>query len=165
LAIHVHDGIGTLPLFSEDLERMDDGGLEPVRRLRAAVAIADGLLIATPEYNWSIPGVLKNAIDWLSRSSPDAVLIAKPVAIVGASVGSWGTRQAQSVLRHTLAATESIVMPAPALFVRNADRLFDTHGALIDASTRDALAALLVRFDQWISATAALSRQSEAPTT
>jgi chromate reductase len=115
LAIRVHDGIGSLPLFSEDVERANDAGLEPVIRLREAVAIADGLLIATPEYNWSIPGVLKNAIDWLSRSSPEAVLTGKPIAIVGASVGPWGTRQAQSVLRHTLAATESFVMPAPTL--------------------------------------------------
>jgi chromate reductase len=157
MAIHVYDELGRLPHFSEDMEGTADGGPgpEPIRRLRDLVTKADGLLIATPEYNWSIPGVLKNAIDWLSRPCPDVVLAGKAVAIVGASTGAWGTRQAQSVLRHTLTATESIVMPAPTLFVRHADRLFDIHGTLIDQSIKRALADVVLHFRNWIDVVAA----------
>src|SRR5437868_12684797 len=120
-----YDELGSLPLFDEDLEKATGGGPEPVRRLRDQVASADGLLIATPEYNHSFPGVLKNAIDWLSRPAPEEVLAGKPIAVIGASGGPWGTRLAQGALRQVLYATESLVMPNPALFVREAGRLFD----------------------------------------
>jgi chromate reductase len=152
MRVSVYDGLRDLPLFDEDLERANGGG-EPVRRLRDAVASADALLIATPEYNWSIPGVLKNAIDWLSRPGPAEVLIAKPVAVIGASSGRWGTRLAQGALRQTLAATESLVLPAPTLFVGNAGRLFDAAGVLTDDPTRRALGAVLERLAEWIEAT------------
>jgi chromate reductase, NAD(P)H dehydrogenase (quinone) len=115
------DGLGTLPFFDEDLERRTDGGPEPVRRLREAVAAADALLISTPEYNWSIPGVLKNALDWLSRPAPTEPLAGKAVAVIGASAGQWATRLAQSHLRQVLAATGSLVLPAPALFIPKAE--------------------------------------------
>jgi chromate reductase len=148
------DGLGTLPLFDEDLERGTNGGPEPVRRLRDEVAAADALLIATPEYNWSIPGVLKNAIDWLSRPAPTELLAGKAVAVIGASAGLWGTRLAQSHLRQVLAATESLVLPAPTLFIPKAERAFDEHGKLIDPSAQEALAGVLRRFAMWIDATA-----------
>src|SRR5581483_11429227 len=89
-----------LPLFDEDLEPATLGGPDAVRQLRAQVAAGDGLLIATPEYNQSLPGVLKNAIDWLSRPWPDEVLAGKPVAVIGASSGRWGARLAQAALRQ-----------------------------------------------------------------
>jgi chromate reductase len=155
MAIHVYDDLAGLPHFNEDMEGTADGGPGPIGRLRDLVTKADGLLIATPEYNWSIPGVLKNAIDWLSRPCPDVALAGKAVAIVGASTGAWGTRQAQSVLRHTLTATGSIVMPAPTLFVRHADRLFDIHGTLIDQSIKRALADVVLHFRNWIDLVAA----------
>src|ERR687886_1113837 len=95
MSVELFDSLAAVPLFDEDLEQATAGGPDAVRRLRARVAAADGLLIATPEYNQSMPGVLKNAIDWLSRP-PDEMLARKPIAIIGASGGSWGTRLAQA---------------------------------------------------------------------
>jgi chromate reductase len=155
LHIEVSDALADVPLFDEDLESAAGGGPEGVWRLRGAVAAADGLMIATPEYNQSLPGVLKNAIDWLSRPAPEEVLAGKPVAIAGVSSGRWGTRLAQAALRQTLAATESRVMPAPMLFVRDAGQLFDAaDGQLRDAATIESLQALLLAFAGWISALA-----------
>jgi len=150
MTIAVEEDLASIPLFDEDLETATAGGPEPVSRLRAKVASADGLLIATPEYNHSIPGVLKNAIDWLSREAGDEVLAGKPVAVVGASGGPWGTRLSQAALRQVLYATESPVLPRPALFLRDARRLFDESGRLTDASTRDRLAAVLAAFARWM---------------
>lgn len=149
----LYDRLGSVPHFDEDLERDTDGGPEPVRLLRDEVAAADALLIATPEYNWSFPGVLKNALDWLSRPAPTEVLTGKPVAVIGASAGQWGTRLAQNHLRQVLAATESLVMPAPTLFIRRAERVFDVNGKVADASAQQALADVLRRFARWIDAT------------
>ncbi|HEX7111755.1 MAG TPA: NAD(P)H-dependent oxidoreductase [Mizugakiibacter sp.] len=140
-----------LPLFDEDLEQATQGGPDAVRQLRARVAAADGLLIATPEYNQSLPGVLKNAIDWLSRPWPDEVLAGKPVAVIGASSGRWGTRLAQAALRQVLYATEARVLPAPNLYVREAEHLFDAGGRLQDAATFESLAAVLSAFARWIA--------------
>ena len=142
-AISIYDELGQIPLVNEDV-----GGGEAVDRLRKAIASADGVLFATPEYNWSIPGVLKNAIDWLSLP-PNQVLIGKPVAIIGATPGRGATRLAQSALRQVLTATESIVMPAPALFIQQADKAFDA-GALIDDAYRAQLFAVIDGFSKWI---------------
>ena len=150
MAIVLDDQLASIPPFDEDLERAAAGGPEPVRALRGQVASADGVLIATPEYNHSFPGVLKNAIDWLSRPAPQEVLAGKPVAVVGASGGPWGTRLAQSALRQVLYATESAVLPKPALFVKDAGRLFDVAGRLVDRATRERLEALLAAFASWI---------------
>ncbi|MFL5309653.1 MAG: NADPH-dependent FMN reductase [Myxococcales bacterium] len=154
MTIDLDDQLGSIPPFDEDLEGTGSGGPDPVRRLRQKVAAADGVLIATPEYNHSFPGVLKNAIDWLSRPAPEEVLAGKPVAVIGASGGSWGTRLAQSGLRQVLYATESIVLPKPALFVRDAGRLFDVAGRLVDQGTRERLEAVLVSFSRWIDVVA-----------
>jgi len=121
-----------------------------VHRLRREVAAADGLLIATPEYNQSIPGVLKNTLDWLSRESPVELLAGKPVAVVGATAGRWGTRLAQSVVRQVLAATGARAMSAPQLYAAGAAALFDDEGRLTDAATRRQLAAVLAAFAEWI---------------
>ncbi len=145
MRIQLYD-LRTIPLFNEELEA--GGGPESVRALRDAVASAQGLLISTPEYNWSIPGVLKNAIDWLSRP-PEEVLAGKPVAIMGATTGRGGTRLAQATLRQVLTSTESLVMPSPALFV-NGPYPFDADGHLIDASTHAQLDKLLAAFGRWI---------------
>jgi chromate reductase, NAD(P)H dehydrogenase (quinone) len=147
MSIHSYDNLGAVPLFNADHEQPPPDG---VQQFRAAVAAADGILIATPEYNWSIPGVLKNAIDWLSRPLPDEPLIGKPVGIIGATTGSWGTRLSQAALRQVLCATESLVLPAPALFVRNAATVFDEAGHLTEESTRNLLRTLLQAFQQWI---------------
>lgn len=154
MTISVYDDLASIPMFNEDLEQETDGGPDAVRQLRRDVASADGLLIATPEYNQSIPGVLKNTIDWLSRAAPDEVLAGKPVAIIGASGGRWGTRLAQHALRQTLVATESLVMPTPALFIRDVDGMFDATGQLSDMSTRDSLHAVLGSLANWIDVVA-----------
>jgi chromate reductase, NAD(P)H dehydrogenase (quinone) len=144
------EALASLPLFDEDLEFATKGGPDVVRRFRDQVAAANGLLIATPEYNQSIPGVLKNAIDWLSRPVPEEVLVGKPVAIIGATRGRWGTRLAQNTLRQVLYATESILLPKVGLFVREAESLFDETGKLADGATREQLSALLSAFSKWI---------------
>jgi chromate reductase, NAD(P)H dehydrogenase (quinone) len=150
MTVTVEEGLASIPLFDEDLEAVTAGGPESVARLSREVAAADGLLIATPEYNHSIPGVLKNAIDWLSRESAGEVLAGKPVAVIGASGGPWGTRLAQAALRQVLYATGSAILPAPALFVRDARRLFDDSGTLTDEPTRQRLAAVLAAFARWM---------------
>jgi chromate reductase len=130
-----------------------------VRHLRTAVAAADGLLVATPEYNHSLPGVLKNAIDWLSRAAPLEVLAGKPVAIIGASSGRWGTRLAQAAVRQVLTATEAVVMPAPGLFQRDAEQAFDAGGRLVDDTTRKSLRDVLDAFEGWIARTGPVSER------
>lgn len=149
LRIELFDDLAEVPMFNEDLE--SDKPLHTgVDRLLEAVAGVDGLLIATPEYNQSIPGVLKNAIDWLSRPLPEELLIGKPMAILGVSSGRWGTRLAQAALRQTLTATEAQVMSAPMLFVRDAERMFEDDGTLHDAATQASLHAFLLAFSNWV---------------
>ena len=150
MSVVVYEELGSIPLFDQDLESATGAGPEPVRKLREQVEAADALLVATPEYNHSVPGVLKNAIDWLSRPAPREVLAGKPVALIGASGGPWGTRLAQSALRQILYATECIILPSPALYLGNAGGLFDDSGKLTDAATRERLASLLAAFAAWI---------------
>jgi len=153
MEIRVWDDLASIPFFNEDLERDPAAVPAGVRSLRDAVASADGLLVATPEYNHSMPAVVKNAVDWLSRAGPAEVLVGKPVAVIGATSGQWGTRLAQAALRQTFYATQSLVMPSPCLFVREAGRLFDPAGRLTDAPTSENLRALLESFARWIDAT------------
>jgi chromate reductase, NAD(P)H dehydrogenase (quinone) len=148
LAVTVFDRLATVPLFNEDVEAR---GLPPgVKAFRDEVAAADGLLISTPEYNHSMPGVLKNAIDWLSRPAPDTVLVGKPVAVVGATTGYWGTRLAQAALRQVLFSTQSLVLQRPGFSARNARDLFDADGQLIDVATTEALRSVMQDFSAWI---------------
>ena len=149
LVVVPYDGAVALPLFDEDLEGAE-GGPEKVQRLRRAVAAADALLIATPEYNQSLPGVLKNMLDWLSRPAPDEVLEGKPISVIGASTGPWGTRLAQSSLRQVLHATGAHVLPGPALYLRDAARMFDPAGHLVDETMREKLRALLASLAGWL---------------
>jgi chromate reductase, NAD(P)H dehydrogenase (quinone) len=148
-SIVVYQELGSIPLYDADLERTTGGGPAAVQQLRTLVAAADGILLATPEYNHGIPGVLKNAIDWLSRPAPEEVLAAKPVAIIGASSGPSGTRLAQAALREVLYATESFVLPGPAILASGAARLFDDSGKLVDAAMRERLQALLAAFGRF----------------
>ncbi len=147
LSFQIYEDLAMVPMFNEDLEahELPDG----VSRLATALVQADALLIATPEYNQGLPGVLKNAIDWLSRSEPD-LLEGKPTAILGASAGPWGTRLAQATLRHTLTACGAIVMPSPQIYVREAANVFDSDGALIDERVRNSLSAFVGSFQGWV---------------
>lgn len=149
MEVAVYDRLASIPLFNEDLEAENAAGPESVWRLREEVARADGLLFATPEYNQSIPGVMKNVIDWLSRPGPEEVLEGKPVAVTGITAGRWGTRLAQTALRQTLHATHALVMP-PALFIADAKNHFDESGRLIDTSARESLEELLNSLAAWI---------------
>jgi len=151
LDIEAYGDLAAIPLFDEDLDRDTEGGTLAVKQLRAQVKAADGLLISTPEYNQSVSGVLKNAIDWLSRPGPEEVLIGKPVAILGASGGRWGTRLAQANLRQVLTATESVVMPQPAIFVAESGKVFSAEGALVNDLLRKQLEGFMQAFASWLT--------------
>jgi len=151
LALTVYAGLAAVPLFDEDLERHDPAGPVGVQALRAAMVAADGLIVATPEYNHSLPGVLKNALDWLSRESPlGEVLVDKPTAVLGASAGPWGTRLAQAGLRQVLHTCGALVMPSPTLFMANAATRFDERGRLTDDASIQALQRFMQAFGQWV---------------
>ncbi len=150
MEVTLFDDLASVPLYRGDLDDATDGGPAPVARLRQAVRECDGLLISTPEYNQSIPGVLKNAIDWLSLDRPDLVLAGKPVAIMGATPGAWGTRLAQRTLRQVLFATESLVLTGPAIYIREAGKLIDETGTLSDPKTLERLSGFLGAFAGWI---------------
>jgi chromate reductase, NAD(P)H dehydrogenase (quinone) len=110
---------------------------ESVSSFKAAIAEADALLIACPEYNGSFTGVLKNALDWASRPASSTPLLGKPAAMVGASGGPSGTARAQAALLPVLMACGVIVMPKPGVMVRNSSSLFDEDIKLTDQDTRD----------------------------
>jgi chromate reductase len=139
--------IRDLPLYDADLDV--DGGPEAVQTLKAGILMADGILIATPEYNYSLPGVLKNALDWASRA-PERALHDKPVAIVGATPGRWGTVRSQFALRQVLLFPACRVMPAPMMTLAGAREHFDAEGNLSDDETRAQLVAVLEAFAIWI---------------
>ena len=129
-----------IPPYDEDLR--SQGTPEPVEKLAAAIAGADAVLIATPEYNYSIPGVLKNAIDWISRLE-DQPFNGKPVAIMGASMGRLGTARAQYHLRQVFVFLNAMVMNRPEVMIGAAHTLFDDQGQLTDESTTKHVAGLL----------------------
>lgn len=134
--LEIWDGLKEIPPYDED----DDVQPAPaaVARLRAAVAGADAVLIATPEYNSSIPGALKNAVDWVSRPLATNPLRNKPVAVVGASTGAFGAVWAQAELRKVLAATGARVVEGE-VAVGHARERFDGDGRLVDEELREQL--------------------------
>jgi chromate reductase len=127
--LELWDGIGELPFYDQDLE--GDDVPEPVRRLREDWADADAILFSTPEYNGSVPGGLKNAIDWASRPRLDAVLRNKPVAVVGASTGQFGALWAQQDLKRILGIAGARVVGTE-IPVGRAEERFDAEGRLLD---------------------------------
>ena len=138
--------ISGIPLYSEDAQAV--GFPEAVQRLGEAIGEADALIIATPEYNYSIPGALKNAIDWLSRL-PNQPFANKPLAIVGASMGGLGTARAQYHLRQVLVFLDVHVMNKPEVMIGAAHQKFDQNGQLTDAGTREFLGTALEALDQF----------------
>ncbi len=120
--LELFEGLKAVPPYDPDDDL--DPTPRPARRLREAIADADGLLIATPEYNSSLPGQLKNALDWASRPFPDNVLRNKPVAVIGASTGAFGAVWAQAEARKVLAATGARVIDVE-LPVGGAEAAFD----------------------------------------
>jgi chromate reductase len=138
--LEIYDAIGELPPYNPDLD------VEPahpaVAALRDAIASADGVLIATPEYNGSIPGLLKNALDWASRPFPDNSLRGKPVAVIGASTGLFGAVWAQAETRKVLAIIGADVIDHE-LPVGQADSAFGEDGQLVEPEQRALLADLV----------------------
>jgi chromate reductase len=137
-----------VPLYNGDLEA--DGDPEPVVRLKRAIGAADALLIATPEYNHCVPGVLKNAIDWASRPPRQSVLTDRPIAIMGATTGRGGTARAQAQLRDGLSYTRGLVLPLPEVLVPLAEERFDADINLVDAETREEIRDLLKALAAWV---------------
>ena len=149
LVIEIQD-LAELPLFNEDLETPASGAPAAVEALRSAVRGADGLLLVTPEYNHGMPGVMKNAVDWLSQPRHGNPLEWKPVALMGASTGIAGSARGQSQLRQALVLTSTMVMPQPEILVGRAHEKFDSTGCLRDEATRRILAGYLVHVENWI---------------
>lgn len=143
VVLEVYEGLAGIPPYDEDL-RMS-GNPDVVRDLNDRVRAADALLIISPEYNYGIPGVLKNAIDWVSRPDGDVPtpLRRKPVAIAGAAPGNFGTVRMQNALRQTLLYTETPVMQRPELYVFHAAERFDENLRLIDETTKAMVRSLL----------------------
>lgn len=135
----LYTGLKAIPPFDED-----DESAPPVevRRWRAAIEASDAILFATPEYNSSIPGQLKNAVDWASRPKAEAALLNKPVAVIGASLSMFGGLWAQAELRKVLSASGARVLDAE-LAVATAHEAFNDDNALLDAELRDGLGAVV----------------------
>lgn len=149
-ALHVviHE-LDEIPLYNGDVEAV---GFPPsVVQLRDAIRQADGLLIATPEYNHGVPGVLKNTIDWLSRPPRDSALNGKVAAIMGASPGITGTARGQSQLRQAFVFTNTYALLQPEVLVGRAHEKFDADGRLVDQATRNFLATFLEGFTELIA--------------
>jgi chromate reductase len=141
--------IGELPFYDADVEAAGDP--PAVVEFKDAIAGADGILIATPEHNDGVPGVLINAVDWGSRLPGRSPLAGKPAALMGASPSQVGTARAQLHLRQVLGHTQARVLPPPELLVARAHERFDAELRLTDETTRRVLADLLRRFGAWIA--------------
>lgn len=148
LDIRVFDRLQDVPLYNADVEA--EGDPEAVQALKNAIREADALLIATPEYNHSVPGVLKNAIDWCSRPPLKSVLAGKPAGIIGASPGMTGTARAQSALRQSFVFTDTPAMLQPEFLLGRAKEKFDDSGQLTDEATRTFLTKYLLAFEVWV---------------
>ena len=138
--------ISAIPLYDEDVKAQ--GFPAPVQAFRDKIKAADALLIVTPEYNYSVPGVLKNAIDWASRP-PEQPFDGKPIAIMGASGGGFGTARAQYHLRQVFIFLNAPIMLRPEVMIAAAQNKFDAEGKLTDQPTRDAVAGLLTALATW----------------
>ena len=147
MEITIFDGLGAVPLYDADVEAKGDPA--PVAALKTAIREAGALLIATPEYNYSVPGVLKNAIDWASRPPGKSVLNGKPAAILGASPGGTGTARAQLALRQSFVFTDTPTVLRPEVLVPRAHEKIDAQGRLTDEPTRQSIRKLLEALVQW----------------
>jgi NAD(P)H-dependent FMN reductase len=144
--------IRSIPLYDGDLET-EHGIPDPVGVLKNQIAAADGLLLVTPEYNNSIPGVFKNVIDWLSRLPQDIprVFGGKPVALMGATPGPGGTALAHAAWLPVLRTLGTQTWFGPRLYVSNAAKVFDADGRIADEAVRAAVAKHLAGFSEFIA--------------
>src|ERR1051326_1600367 len=141
------ESIAAIPLYNGD-EEVAHGIPEPVARLKDAIAGAQGLLLVTPEYNNSLPGVTKNAIDWLSRPPADVarVFAGKPVAIAGASPGGFGTILSQNASLPVFRTLGADLWPGGRLLVSRAGSVFDANGDITDAAVRENMRKFVAGF-------------------
>ena len=135
-----------LPGFNQDEEQDPPA---KVADLKQRIREADAILFVTPEYNYSIPGVLKNAIDWASRPYGDSAWNGKPAAIMGASVGTIGTARAQYHLRQMMVFLNMFPINQPEVMIGNAQDRFDSQGNLTDETTKDLIRQLLRNLTEW----------------
>ena len=151
LDIEIYERLGDIPPYNADLDT-DELRPEPVNHLKATIAAARGIIIATPEYNYSIPGVLKNAIDWASRPPKTSPLTCKAAAIMGASTGISGTIRAQLALRQVFVFSDTFALLQPEVLIPKCTDRFDADGNLTDQSTRDLIGRQMRKLKIWIEA-------------
>jgi chromate reductase len=135
-----------IPVYDQDL---DAAAPARVTEFKAAIRAADAILFATPEYNYSVPGVLKNAIDWASRPYGDNAWAGKPVALMGASVGTIGTARAQYHLRQSFVFLDMHALNQPEVMIANAGQRFDADGNLTDDATKEFIRKQLAALVAW----------------
>lgn len=144
-----------LPLYNDDVRAVAFPAA--ATRIGAQIAAADGVLIVSPEYNYSVPGPLKNAIDWVSRL-PDQPFKGKPTAVMGASMGNLGTARMQYHLRQSMVFLDALMLTRPEVMIAQAQHKFDAQGRLTDEATAKAIRGLLEAFGAWIERLAAGAR-------
>ena len=148
MEIIIYTRLGDIPPYNDDV--FQKGDPPPVADFKAFLGGADALLISTPEYNYGVPGVLKNAVDWASRPAGKSALNRKPAAIMGCSPGLGGTIRAQHALRQSFVFTETYAMLQPEIKIPSAAPLFDASSKLIDETTRQYLRKFLESFATWV---------------
>jgi chromate reductase, NAD(P)H dehydrogenase (quinone) len=145
MTVEVAD-ISQIPLYNEDVRQQ--GFPLPVQKLREQIAAADALLFACPEYNYSMSGVLKNAIDWASRP-PDQPFAGKPCAILGAAAGMAGSARAQGDLRRSMVFLDMHPLSKPEVLIGQAQTKFDENGNLTDEAAKGFIRDMMAALDRW----------------
>ena len=138
--------LAPIPLFNQDQEKNPP---QSVVDLKSAIRSADAILFSTPEYNYSVPGVLKNAIDWASRPFGDSAWNDKPVAMMGTSPGELGSARAQYHLRQVLVSLNMHCLNTPEVMIAKASERFDSRGMLVDQKANDLIRQLLQGLIEW----------------
>jgi chromate reductase, NAD(P)H dehydrogenase (quinone) len=146
MTLEIYD-LSAIPMYNGDVDA--NGAPAAVQDFKNRIAAADALLIATPEYNYSIPGVLKNALDWASRPAGRSPLNGKPVAIMGVATSRFGTVRAQMHLRLIAQAMNMLALNKPEVMITGAADKFDAQGRLIDETSRQQIAELLAALAEW----------------
>ncbi|MFA6048166.1 MAG: NAD(P)H-dependent oxidoreductase [Parcubacteria group bacterium] len=146
IEIEIFSRLGEIPPFNQDEE---NDPVEAVHELKEKIKAADAILFVTPEYNYSVPGVLKNAIDWASRPYGQNVWEGKPVAVIGASIGAIGTARAQYHLRQIFVFLDMHPLNRPEVMIGNAQEKFDEKGNIIDTHTKEKIEELLAALVLW----------------
>jgi chromate reductase len=148
MEISIFEGLREIPPYDADVESR--GEPPPVAAWKRAISEADAVLFVTPEYNYGVPGTLKNAFDWASRPAGTSPLNKKPAGIMGVSGGNSGTARAQLALRQSCVFTETYAMLRPEVLVPRGAEKFDAEGRLTDERTREAVRKFLAAFALWI---------------